>query len=178
MNTTANPYAPPQAAVADIDDARGGTAPVRNWSAQGRIGRLRYIAHLTGAYLVMILFMFLVGFTMAFLKAETAATVLIWGGAGVYLWFFVLKTIQRSHDMGWSGWMSLLSIIPVVNLIWWFKGGSAGANRFGLPPPPNTTGVRILGLLLPVIMILGILAAIALPAYQQYTIRAKAAQMK
>jgi uncharacterized membrane protein YhaH (DUF805 family) len=178
MNTTANPYAPPNAAVADIDDPRGGTEPVRTWSAQGRIGRLRYIAHLTGAYFVLLAFMLVVGLGMGFLKAETAATVLIWIGAGAYLWFFVLKTIQRSHDMGWSGWMSLLAIIPFVGLIWWFKGGDASANRFGLPAPPNTTGVKVLGLLLPIVAGIGIIAAVALPAYQQYTIRAKAAQMK
>jgi hypothetical protein len=54
--------------------------------------------------------------------------------------------------------------------------GSRGENRFGPPPPPNTWGVRVLGVILPVIALVGILAAIAIPSYKNYTDRARAAQ--
>ena len=63
-------------------------------------------------------------------------------------------------------------------LIWIFKSGTKGRNRFGAPPPPNGMGVLIGAWLLPVITVLGILAAVALPAYQGYTTRAKAAQVE
>ena len=86
--------------------------------------------------------------------------------------FSVITAIQRSHDMDWSGWTVLLTLIPLVGLIWVFKPGSAGANSYGAPPPPNTTGVKILALLLPAIVIIGILAAIAIPAYVDYQNRA------
>ena len=69
--------------------------------------------------------------------------------------------------MDWSGWTVLLTIIPLVGLIWVFKAGSAGANNYGGPPPPNTTGVKILGLLMPVLFVVGILAAIAIPGVRQ-----------
>jgi hypothetical protein len=73
--------------------------------------------------------------------------------------------------------MILLMIIPFVAFIWLFKAGTQGANRFGAPPPPNTTGVKILGYSFPVLIVLfGILAAIALPAYQDYVRRAQEAQ--
>jgi hypothetical protein len=48
--------------------------------------------------------------------------------------------IRRWHDLGHSGWMSLLQLIPVVNffvlLYLIFAKGDEGANQYGLP---NTT---------------------------------------
>jgi hypothetical protein len=38
----------------------------------------------------------------------------------------------------------LWTIIPLVGLYWMFARGTQGANRFGPPPPPNSTGVKIL----------------------------------
>ena len=80
--------------------------------------------------------------------------------------------------MNLSGWFSLLALIPLVGLVWVFKGGTPGANRFGAPPPPNTLGVKIIACVFPLIFVIGILAAIALPAYQQYTVKARAAQAR
>jgi len=56
-----------------------------------------------------------------------------------------------------------------------FKPGSEGSNEYGAPAPPNTTGVKILGVLLPLFYLVGILAAIAIPAYAEYTRRAAGA---
>jgi Tfp pilus assembly protein FimT len=53
--------------------------------------------------------------------------------------------------------------------------GTQGTNRFGDPPPPNTTGVILLALVLPLVLVAGILAAIAIPAYQNYAERARGA---
>ena len=93
----------------------------------------------------------------------------------VKLWPPQIVLIQRSHDMNMSGWWSLAALIPIVGLVWVFKGGTAGTNRWGAPPPPNGPMVKIFGLLMPVLFVVGILAAIALPAYQGYVTRAKAA---
>jgi hypothetical protein len=59
-----------------------------------------------------------------------------------------------------------LILIPLVGLIWVFEAGTRGRNDYGRPPPPNTTAVRLGVFLFPAIMVIGILAAIALPAYQ------------
>jgi len=74
--------------------------------------------------------------------------------------------------MNWTGWTVLLTLIPLVALVWVFKAGSPGSNDYGAPPPPNTTGVKILAFLMPAIAIIGILAAIAIPAYVEYQRRA------
>ncbi|MFP6396434.1 hypothetical protein VST24_27535, partial [Pseudomonas aeruginosa] len=47
-----------------------------------------------------------------------------------------------------------------------------GANRYGPPPPANSTGVKVLASLIILLPIVGIIAAIALPSYQGYLERA------
>ena len=167
----ANPYTPPRANVADITTDE--VQEIRMWSASGRIGRLRYLAYTFGAMLV-------VGFIAAIAQAILGAGIGVVVGALCYIPLFIFVTlimIQRSHDMGWSGWTVLLGIIiPFVGLIWMFKSGTKGENNWGAPPPPNTLGVKILGLAMPVIAIIGIVAAVALPAYQQYVQRSQAVQ--
>ena len=176
---TMNPYAPPRAQVADVDeDGDAGVQPVKTWSSQGRVGRLRYLAHTVAAYLLMGVAGALIGALGAVVRSPTLVNVLLVVIGIAYGLFILLKSIQRAHDMDWTGWSVLLALIPFVGFIWIFKGGTRGGNRFGAPPPPNTTGVRLLALLLPVIAIIGIIAAIALPAYQDYTKRAKLRQLQ
>ena len=138
------------------------------WSASGRIGRLRYLAYSTGAWLLVGAFAGLV----AAILDPTFAMILAVVAYIAALVFGVIAGIQRSHDMDWSGWTLFLNIIPLVGLIWVFKPGSAGTNNYGPPPPPNTTGVKVLGLLLPIVFVIGMLAAIAIPAYADYQKRA------
>src|SRR4051812_33088847 len=147
-----NPYAPPVAAVADVEDFGSAMQPVSLWSSQGRIGRLRFLAYMTGAYL---LFAFVGGVMAGVLGAMRGGmvTVVIMAlGFVFYLAFTIFKSIQRAHDMGWSGWTVLTLIIPLVALIWLLNPGTPGPNRFGAPPPPNSLGVKILGWMFPVIM--------------------------
>ncbi len=163
---SSNPYAAPRAAVSDVETVQE-FQEVRLWSASGRIGRLRYIAYAVGGTLLGAA---LAGALVAFMGGIGAILAVL-----VYiamLVFSVLTMIQRSHDMDWSGWTVLLSLIPFVGLIWLFKAGSEGVNDYGAPPPPNTTAVKILALILPILFIVGILAAIAIPAYAEYTRRA------
>ncbi len=171
MNTT-NRFAPPGAQVDDVA-LEGGVQPIRLWPAHGRIGRLRFLAYSMGLYLVFIVTTFALGMLAGVTHMSPAIASLL--GIAVHVFGSAVLLVQRSHDMNISGWWSIAAFIPLIGLFWIFKGGTRGANRWGGPPPPNGWAVRIIGLAFPALFILGIVAAIALPAYQQYTLRAKAA---
>jgi uncharacterized membrane protein YhaH (DUF805 family) len=169
-----NPYAPPQAGVADVQSTVFSTPKV--WTWRGRIGRLRYLAYTMVGYAAVVVTSAVVGGIAGATGSAAVFEYLFWPILGVYFVQVALATIQRSHDMGWSGWSALGALIPLVNLLWLFKAGTPDANRWGAPPPPNGTGVKIGASLLVLLFVVGILAAIALPAYQGYVERARAAQ--
>jgi uncharacterized membrane protein YhaH (DUF805 family) len=174
--TSTNPYLPPQAQVGNVRDPHEAAfQEMRIWSWRGRLGRLRFLGYSAVAYLVYMVLTVTIGLVAGVSGARGALGAVIWILLIPYALFIALVTIRRSHDMGWSGWMSLLALIPLVGLIWIFKAGTAGANQYGAPPPPNTTGVKIAAFGICAVFSIGILAAIALPAYQQYLQRAQAA---
>jgi uncharacterized membrane protein YhaH (DUF805 family) len=177
MSEAVNPYAAPRAAVADVYEDEAGTQPVKWFSAKGRVGRLRYLARTFVGYLLLLAGVF----GLSVVAGLTGAGAAVGGVIGFlavipYFLFLILLTIQRSHDMGWTGWTAILAFIPLVGLVWIFNPGTRGGNRFGAPPPPNSTMVKVGALMFPLIMVIGIIAAIALPAYQGYMQRAKAAK--
>jgi type IV pilus assembly protein PilA len=171
-----NPYAAPQTNVARGESAVEEFGDVKVFSVSGRIGRVRYIAHSIGlSLLVMILAVLLAG--MASIADESAAiAIVVIGYIAMYAIVFV-PGIQRSHDMNVTGWLSLISLIPLGVLVFWFVPGTRGENDYGKQPPPNTVGAIVLACIVPVFMfVVGILAAIAIPAYQDYTIRAQVSE--
>jgi uncharacterized membrane protein YhaH (DUF805 family) len=170
MVTNVNPYQAPSAAVAD---AGSEIQPVKVFSISGRIGRARYIAYGMGFY---ILFGFFAGILAATLGPIGAVLTIVAWVAIVVIGFML--TIQRCYDFNMSGWLSLLMLVPLANLIFLFIPGTDGPNRFGAPTPPNGVGVLIAAWSLPVIMVIGIAAAVALPAYQDYQKRAGQVQKR
>ncbi len=173
---SSNPYAPPRADVADVS-AEAAFQPVKIWSAQGRVGRLRYLAYQGAAYLLVLVLVFIGSMVGAMLQSPGLVIGLMVVGFVPYVVLTVLLTIQRCHDMDWTGWASLLVLIPLVGLLFWFVPGTPGANRFGGPPPPNGSGVKVLvwGGVVAMVLV-GVLAAIALPAYEDYVQRTRAVQ--
>ena len=154
-----NPYQAPAATVADAGDD---TQPVKLFSIAGRIGRARYIAYGLGVYFAV---MFLAGIVAGMLgEVGFALMVLAWIALAV---FGFMLTIQRCHDFNMSGWLSLVILVPLANLIFLFIPGTDGPNRFGGPTPPNGIGVLIVAWLIPAIALAGIIAAIAIPAFQR-----------
>jgi hypothetical protein len=89
-------------------------------------------------------------------------------GYGLILLIHGLLSIQRAHDFNASGWLAVIAFVPLLNLLFWFIPGSHGANRFGPRPPPNGVAATVLACILPLLFVVGIVAAVALPAYNQY----------
>lgn len=124
-----NPYQAPKSDVADVNRDEE-YQPVRIFSTSGRIGRVRFIAYTFG-----------LSFLCSILAGILAAAI---GGAGVVVlianWVAIIAlslmlSIQRAHDFNASGWLGLLGLIPLVNLIFWFIPGTDGPNRFGHKTP-------------------------------------------
>ena len=162
-----NPYSTPAAAISDIQ-SDDGFGDLKIFTANGRIGRIRYIMYTIGITLVGA---FLAGLMMLI---PVAGPFLM---GAVYIAIFVISiflTIQRSHDFNVTGWLSLVMLIPLVSLIFYFIPGTKGSNKYGLQPPPNSKAMTVAALLLLAVFVIGILAAIALPAYQDYVTRAAA----
>ena len=170
QNVMQNPYGAPRAMVGDRAEE---FQPVKLLAVSGRIGRARYIVY---SIMLSLAIMFVVGLGAAFLGPVGVALLVVG-----YIAMFVLQimlTIQRSHDFNMSGWFALLALVPLVNMLFWFVPGTDGPNRFGAKTPPNSVGVLIGVWIVPAIFVLGVMAAIALPAYQDYVKRAATAQTR
>jgi len=172
IGRTANtPYATPLATVAEALPEFG---ELDVFSIEGRIGRLRYLA-----WSLMLILGALALFgvaSMGFAISEIVGAVSI---ALVGIGMAVVSVqigVQRLHDIGWSGWLWLINLVPIVGgvfaLLMLVIPGTTGANRYGPPAPPNSRAVKVLALLWLLVPVLGILAAITLPAYQDYVNRA------
>lgn len=178
------PYDTPQ--MADYDTPQPAYHDEPFYGFRGRIGRLRYLAYTTAMSLILyglvsvvggvaVLTFFAIGldkpraseyFWWVMLVVLAAAFAIV----GVYV--TLAPIIRRLHDMNRTGWWSLLGLVPYVNgifvLFLILVPGTDGVNDYGVPARPPTTRVKIVASLIPAIMIIGILVAIALPVYQNY----------
>ncbi len=168
-SSNSNPYAAPDAAQVTAGNEE--YQDVKIFSTKGRIGRVRYIGY-------SIAISFLISMVFGALSAIAGSPALIALAYIIILPMTLILTIQRCHDFNASGWWAITVFIPFVALIFWILPGTDGENRFGNKTRPNSTGAVILAVIIPLIAIVGILAAIAIPAYQDYVNRAKAAQSR
>lgn len=152
-------------------------------SASGRFGRLSYLGW---TMLSSIIILMLLGITaMIFgtsLQPENISLVAFIPFIIIYIGAFYVTfvfAIRRLHDRNHSGWLSLLVLVPVANLILIlyliFAKGDAGPNNYGAPRS-TTTWEKILAWLYIAIFPLGLLAAIFIPSYQNYVERAQMQQ--
>lgn len=175
--TTSNPY---QAPIADISNNNTETYQPKIFTTKGRIGRLRYLAYLFISYLLMIPIIMIATILDSIL--DTDGSIMIAGAVISYIPLFVFAFIfakRRFNDLNKSGWFALLFFVPIINMfigLWLIFGpGSKNNNNFGAAPTPNPIGIKLMALVFPLIFF-GILAAVAIPAYQDYVERAQQAE--
>jgi TM2 domain-containing membrane protein YozV len=113
------------------------------------------------------------------IKSQSVATVLaaFVGGIGIHRFYL------RSPITGifyilfcWTGIPGLIALIET--LVYAFMSQQSWARKYnnGVISEPVHIAIRILILIFPVIFVVGVLAAIAIPAYQSYRIKADAAK--
>lgn len=167
-HTEQNPFVAPRAAVDDVASGVDSEFKLNLFSAEGRIGRIRYLGYSIGfSYLIMAV--------AAILSVITSPVVMVVAYVPLFYVYFMLA-IKRSHDFNTTGWLSILAFVPIINFLFLFVPGTDGPNRFGNKTAPNGRGGIFVIIAVIGIAVIGILAAIAIPAYSDYQKRAQAAQ--
>lgn len=114
------------------------------FSFEGRIRRIEYLlSAILGGIVTSIAFWLGVG-TAVFGAASNSG-----GGFGFGvligiaaliggIWFMIAQDVKRLHDVDKSGWLLLLGLIPLVNIVlglyMLFADGTVGPNRYGTDP--------------------------------------------
>lgn len=120
-------------------------------SFEGRIGR---IAYLIGGFMIGAIG--IVGVVAALKSGFWLLLIPVMLGA---LFVSLRLTVLRCHDIGWSGWWSLISLVPyagsLFNLILLIVPGNRGSNGFGRASRPP--GAPALAISLVVLVLAGLL---------------------
>ncbi|WMW80952.1 DUF805 domain-containing protein [Undibacterium cyanobacteriorum] len=176
-DTMENMYAAPNANLDEPLSSEATYVP-RFFSFSGRIGRMRYLAY--QVFMVLCSYLFLFGAASLILSSSSASFSDFFGSTlgvivvALFLMVLFVGTItfvrRRLHDLGQSGWLTLIIFVPYLNSLFSlyliFAGGDKDSNRYGPAPSANTTAVIVGALLVPALAIIGIIAAIAIPAYK------------
>ncbi len=119
-------------------------------SPSGRFGRLSYLGwNMLMSFSILIIIGIIAAFSPGLLADPTTmtgssmlATVLIGIAYIVLLYFSFVFTIRRLHDRNHIGWLSLLILVPGINLVFMlyliFAKGDDRSNQYG--PRRNTKG--------------------------------------
>lgn len=158
-------------------------------SPRGRFGRLSYMAW----YLIISIVIFTLavlgmalfgGLTMDEGSDPTPklSQLIVLGVAYVVFFYYaIVLGIRRLHDLNKTGWLTLLWLVPVINIIFLIylmaAKGTLGANDYGLSRVTKSWE-KVAGIVYIILTVLSIVALgmVAVNSYQTYTERAGYAQ--
>lgn len=121
-------------------------APNAPFKAQGRISRITFCAWNISLIIVL---MFILTTILKFilnLSGNPLETTMFQNNIGQlilifliiyipFMYFSIIFGIKRLHDLNQSGWLYLLSLVPIVNIVFAlymsFAPGTTGPNKFG-----------------------------------------------
>ncbi len=142
-STPASPYASPLAMAAEDDNEVG---ELNIWGVNGRIGRMRYVAW-SMVYTLALLPVMLVC-ALAFKISPWLGGLLGIVALIAAMVIGIQISVKRLHDIGWSGWLLLIALVPLVGsifqIITFVMPGTKGSNLYGPPPPENSQAVKVL----------------------------------
>jgi uncharacterized membrane protein YhaH (DUF805 family) len=134
------------------------------FALDGRIGRVRYFAYCCAMSGICLLAAGVIVLACAGVPAILLLGLLYVMTVGASLVLFV----RRLHDLDRSGWMSLLLLIPLVNvalsLYATFAPGTSGPNRFGQAPKPNSPKLVAAAVAAPFFIVMLSFSAAMVPA--------------
>ncbi|MGY0218335.1 DUF805 domain-containing protein [Endozoicomonadaceae bacterium StTr2] len=141
-------------------------APDTGFNTRGRMGRAQYACWGWGGVLLTTLAAMLLLTTPA-LHSSTALseTMLLLAllCCSIGTLYMMMLTMPRLHDLDHSGLMSLLLVIPLLNLALLFyttlAKGSPGTNQYGSQPAAASQAENLLGIVFPLICLALIVAA-------------------
>lgn len=150
-------------------------------SPEGRFGRLSSIGwygfvHLITFFATIALSLAMGIFNLNTLSVDNQFVNALTGIAGLgfvvilvlYIYLVMVITIRRLHDMNRSGWLILLFLLPVVNILLGLYlllgSGTAGINNYG-SPRETPVWEKILAWLMIIITVLSFLASGSMVSY-------------
>ena len=132
-------------------------------STQGRLGRRSYFVY--SVILPFIFFWILASLAGAISKygaslgsISVALSYLLLALAVVIISIIMVRlTILRCHDFNMKGWLAVLSLIPMVNIIFALIPGNNGLNSYGDQPEPPSLFIKMGVVVLTILLISSVL---------------------
>lgn len=169
--------APAAAATGHAEEGDTATPKLYGWSLEGRIGRLRGLAYSLGVVPFVAVPLLL---AIAVPKNMGLAFVGITLAGAFALWFSLRLMVMRMHDldvsgkwvlglfalMGLAGASRDVELVGIASALFWlvsivtfyFLPGTRGYNRYGPPPGPDSTLVKLCAGLLLAVQLVAIVA--------------------
>ncbi len=170
-----NPYATPKSAITPLNTEKIDYNENKWYHFSGRIGRLKLLAYGIWTFFITIAIAFIVSTALTFILplgkaldiASIILAIIIYVPPIIFVW--VIYPIRQLNDLGKTGWLVLMMLIPIVNVVFYlyllFAKGDPKENKYGTPPLPNQWYHWFFWFGIPIVFVI-FLFVIDIPAYQ------------